>query len=293
MAKPFGRYEIGFLDHPKFLALSGNAISLWWEGKNYCDKHFTDGLIPASALKYFRFRGEKTVRQLMTSCGVKADGETAYGPLWEPHPVGYKMHDYLDHNDCRDVIMARMDRADRRREEERDRKAGWRKSKDAKKAGDGLVSHGTETDLSHGTKTGQSHGTVRSTTQHNTTSTSTSANADVARARPQSATLVTKRRGDAAWEGPRGLYVLHTQHQQFVASRHGDEAAVLAFYSDVGELWGYGVMKDANINPDMPKFWNARFAEKWPPTEAPPASRSSEPEWVRKARERKAAEAQP
>jgi hypothetical protein len=252
----------------------------------------TDGLIPTTALKYFRFRGEKAVKQLMTSCGVKADGETAYAPLWEPHSVGYKMHDYLEHNDCRDAILARMERADQRRLDERDRKAEWRSKKDAKRARHESAERGTETDLSHGTGTGQSHGTVRSTTQHNTTSTSTSANADVARA-SRAASIQGRMRPNAAWQGPRGLYVLQTQHQQFVESRNGDEPAVLAFYGEVAEVWGYGVMKDANIDPNQPRFWNARFAEKWPPAAVTAAtSRSTEPEWARKARERKAAEAQ-
>ena len=111
MAKPWGRIELGYLNHPKFLALNANAICLWHEGKNYCDAHQTDGLIPTGALKAFRFRGQKSVEGLMTSCGQKPGG-APWAPLWEVHAVGYKMHDYLDYNDCREVVLARLQDAE-------------------------------------------------------------------------------------------------------------------------------------------------------------------------------------
>lgn len=127
MPKPWGKYEIGYIDHPKFLALTANAHSLWWEGKNYCDKHLTDGLIPNDALKRFRFRGAKSVELLIASCGEKADGE-AYAPLWEEHPGGFKMHDYLDHNPCRDERMAGLNRSDAKRKADRERMAEKREA---------------------------------------------------------------------------------------------------------------------------------------------------------------------
>jgi uncharacterized protein YdaU (DUF1376 family) len=89
-----------------------------------------------------------------------------------------------------------------------------------------------------------------------------------ARARP--APLVQRRRLDAAYEGPRGLYVLQTQHGQFVASRNGNEAEVLAFYETVAEAWGHGERRNDNIDPNMPRFWNERYAEHWPPAKAKP-----------------------
>lgn len=105
--KPWAKVEIGRMRHPKFLALSGNAIALWDEGKDYCDEHQTDGIIPGEALKTFRFRGVKSIALLIQSCGQKTDG-TPYAPLWTAHAHGYRMHDYLDHNDCREVVLARI-----------------------------------------------------------------------------------------------------------------------------------------------------------------------------------------
>lgn len=114
MSKPWAKYEIDFLDHSKFLALTANAICLWLEAKNYCDKYHTDGMFPREALKTFRFNGSKAVDLLMRSCGQKPSGE-AYAPLWEFLDLGggtYRMHDYLVHNDCREVVLERIEDAD-------------------------------------------------------------------------------------------------------------------------------------------------------------------------------------
>jgi hypothetical protein len=176
MAKPWARTRIGYMRHPKFLALSGNAISLWHEGKDYCDEHHTDGLIPRDALRTFRFNGRATVDSLMRSCGQKPDG-TPYAPLWEPHTVGFRMHDYLDHNDCRDAILARIKGADDRRKAERDRKAEWRQKKADKSA---RVPRNVPRDKSRDTPR-DSDGTVRTMSRSTTeTDTDTDKNKSIA-----------------------------------------------------------------------------------------------------------------
>lgn len=119
--------------HAKFLALNGNAIALWDEIKDYCDEHHTDGLVPTEAFKTFRFSGKKSMELLTASCGQKPDG-TPYAPLLEPHVVGWKMHDFLDHNDCREEVLARFAMAESRREEDKARKALARAAKKAKSA---------------------------------------------------------------------------------------------------------------------------------------------------------------
>jgi hypothetical protein len=136
LAKPWARYEIGFLQHAKFLALNANAICLWVEGKNYADTHATDGLLPTAVVKNFRFYSRKAVGLLMQSVGRKSELET-YAPLWEAHEVGYKMHDYLEHNDCREIVLERQAQADEREEQrrlyDRDYKAKMREAKKAKR----------------------------------------------------------------------------------------------------------------------------------------------------------------
>lgn len=135
--KPWARIEINYINHPKFLALNANAISLWHEGKNYSDMHHTDGMIPREALKTFRFNGAKGVALLTRSCGLKPNGEP-YAPLWEAMDIGgvphFKMHDYLDHNDCREVVLARLAAADEERERDRERKSVARAAKKTKAA---------------------------------------------------------------------------------------------------------------------------------------------------------------
>lgn len=138
MAKPWGRYEIDFLDHPKFRALHANSFFLWWEVKNYCDKFHTDGRFPREMLRTFRHHSSKAIGQLTMSCGVKPNGDP-YAPLWEPQDIGgvayLKMHDYLDHNDCRDEVLARIqdaeDKAAIRRAKDRERQAQYRAERKA------------------------------------------------------------------------------------------------------------------------------------------------------------------
>ena len=136
MPKPWAKYEIGFIRHAKFLCLSGNAIALWWEGKNYCDEHLTDGFFPREALRTFRFRAPRSVELLMQSCGVKPNGE-AYAPLWDAIDIGgvpyIRMHDYLLHNDCREVVQKRMQAADEKTQANRTRLSAWRDAKKAKR----------------------------------------------------------------------------------------------------------------------------------------------------------------
>lgn len=148
MAKPWGKYEIDYLDHPKFRALNANAIVLWMEAKNHCDKFQTDGRFPVAVVRTFRYYSVKGVELLTRSCGVKPNGEH-YAALWGAIDIGgvryYVMHDYLDHNDCRDEVLARIadaeTRAELRRLKDRERKqqdrADRKAALDKLKNGDG------------------------------------------------------------------------------------------------------------------------------------------------------------
>lgn len=129
MAKPWAKLEINYINHPKFLALTANAICLWHECKNYCDMHLTDGLIPTEAFKTFRFNGRKSL-DLLTQPIKKLNGEP-YAPFLEAHPVGYRLHEYLEHNDCREVVLERIAKADASKEADKKRKADARAAKAA------------------------------------------------------------------------------------------------------------------------------------------------------------------
>jgi hypothetical protein len=99
---PWVRIDENAMDHPKFIALSANAFRLWVEGMTYCQKHLTDGLIPRSALKGFRYFSPASMRLLLDSL---APGK---GPLWHQGQNGdIEVHDYMDWNICRDTVMAK------------------------------------------------------------------------------------------------------------------------------------------------------------------------------------------
>ncbi len=147
MAKPWARYEVGFINHPKFKLLSGNAIGLWLEGKNHADEHLTDGFLPLGVLKGFRFYSKPAYTALTTSIGQKDSTGEPYAPLWEPCDGGVMMHDYLEHNPTGEAIRARQDAAEERRKQERERKRQWRERKGERRrvtpvSGD--MSHGTD-----------------------------------------------------------------------------------------------------------------------------------------------------
>lgn len=99
---PWMKQERDYIDHAKFLALSDGAFRLWHEGKCYAERFLTDGLLPDPVVRSFRSYSAKRVKELSTVLG----GYEA--PLWEPVGGGYRMHDYLRYNDCRQKVEARM-----------------------------------------------------------------------------------------------------------------------------------------------------------------------------------------
>ena len=86
----------------------------------------------------------------------------------------------------------------------------------------------------------------------------------------RSAPIARRRNLNAAYEGPRGLYVLQGQHQKFLDLHNGavTEAELFTWYELVAEEWATGARKAEQPDANLPKFWDARFAERWPPTKA-------------------------
>jgi hypothetical protein len=163
MPRPWGRYAQNFINHPKFIVLSARAICLWLEGKNYADIHLTDGFLPRYAVRTFRFHSPTRVEELQKT----VIGHTA--PLWESHALGFTMHDYLDYNDSREIVLERIqnanDTAGTRRAGNRDRQARFRANRKQELAtlegklprndSDGLhnVPNGVTSPIPTGTKT--------------------------------------------------------------------------------------------------------------------------------------------
>jgi hypothetical protein len=270
--------------HPKFLALNGNAIGLWHEGKDYCADHNTDGLIPLYALKTFRFAGKKTIALLATSIGLKDDG-TRYAPLWETHDVGYKMHDYLDHNDCREAIIARMEKADEHRLLDRRRKAQYRLQQEERRKTDARLSH----DLSTGTNAGQdaltSTESPRPTTTTTTTATSTPTSVGVARARTAPLVTPPREHRSIAFETEIGVHVPRFLHDREFRPRLMNADALTESQADTRLMAWYRETElrfaGKRIGDKPPDFWRARFEEWQGRTEMAIAPSRHQPAWLK------------
>lgn len=88
------------ITHPKIVGLSDKCFRLWVWGLSYSQQHLTDGALPAAALP------PRLLAAVDRLIEVK---------LWEPLPgIGWKVHDYLDWNDSREVILAKRDGARQR-----------------------------------------------------------------------------------------------------------------------------------------------------------------------------------
>lgn len=99
----------------------------------------------------------------------------------------------------------------------------------------------------------------------------------------RSPSVIRRRRLDAAFEHECGIYLPQRAHDDFAALHPGED--LFAWFMAVCEAW-----KGRNTGADMFRFWKARHDERWPPEIPVAAVRSNEPEWVRKVRERKAAQ---
>lgn len=79
--------------------------------------------------------------------------------------------------------------------------------------------------------------------------------------------LQSRRRRDAAFEGPR-VYVPQRAHADFLAFRGGPAAQseLFEWYEQVSNEWFEGIRKADEPGADMFAFWKARYAERWPAT---------------------------
>jgi hypothetical protein len=92
------RIHDGAMGNLKIMRLSNSAFRLWIRGLCYCQTHLTDGLIPREALKFLD--AKRADVDVLSS--VLVPGKSS---LWERiESFGFKVHDYLDWNDSREVV---------------------------------------------------------------------------------------------------------------------------------------------------------------------------------------------
>ena len=104
------RIHDGAMQNMKVSRLSDSAFRLWIRGLCYCQTALTDGLIPREALG--QMGAKRRDVDMLSSILVAGTA-----PLWEPHPIGFKVHDYLAYNDCRDKVLERQAEVRRRKAE--------------------------------------------------------------------------------------------------------------------------------------------------------------------------------
>lgn len=103
------RLEDTFPDHPKVAGLSDGAFRVFVEGLCYCNRHLTDGALPApcrlpagSKAGTFRRRANELVR----------------AGLWTPDGAGWRVHDYEKYQPTRAQVLRQRELArDRKRRE--------------------------------------------------------------------------------------------------------------------------------------------------------------------------------
>lgn len=90
------RIHDGAMTHPKIVGLSDKAFRLWIWGLSYSQQHLTDGLLPSAAVP-LRLK--------------RAAGDLVRMTLWDNHDLGFKVHDYLDWNDSRELVLKKRNEA--------------------------------------------------------------------------------------------------------------------------------------------------------------------------------------
>ncbi len=85
------RIHDGAMTHPKIVGLTDKAFRLWVWGLSYSQQHLTNGSITIAAAKLTRVF---SAAQLLVQ-----------EKLWDATPGGFQIHDYLDWNDSKEVVI--------------------------------------------------------------------------------------------------------------------------------------------------------------------------------------------
>jgi hypothetical protein len=114
----FAQFDDNFGDHPKNAALSDAAFRLQATAILYCNKHLTDGYVPAGDVP-------RLVRRFRKAAVVELISAGHWSPVEMPGTgvLGYQVHDYLDWNPTRAVVLERKEKAKKR-------KADWQARQD-------------------------------------------------------------------------------------------------------------------------------------------------------------------
>ncbi len=103
----FAQFDDAFADHRKVAGLSDAAFRLHVAGILYCSRHLTDGFIDGIEVPRLVRRFRKAALTELVEAG-----------LWRDQAeLGFVIHDYLDWNPSRDVVLERKEKAKKRKAE--------------------------------------------------------------------------------------------------------------------------------------------------------------------------------
>lgn len=106
-------------NHPKILKAGPEAAWLWTCAIAYCQNHLTDGYVPVVALATMgAFKNPRAAAERCVDARVRPEG----AGLFERRGEDYAVHDYLDDNPSKAVVLARRAKAAARKARERARK---------------------------------------------------------------------------------------------------------------------------------------------------------------------------
>jgi hypothetical protein len=126
------RIHDGAMTHPKVIGLSDKAFRLWIWGLSYTQQHLTDGEIIQVAVP----------RRLR-----RAAADLVRVGLWDEQVSGFQIHDYLDWNDSREVVLRKRDEAKSRMAAARERASLTVRTNNSRTSHEVLRGLGKSTDL--------------------------------------------------------------------------------------------------------------------------------------------------
>ena len=94
----WAKLDDSFFEHPKAVAVTPTARLLFLVSLAHSAKHLTDGVVAAGYLPTIRASAGASKRHV---------AELVKIGLWEDHPDGYFIHDWLDYNPPAERVLAK------------------------------------------------------------------------------------------------------------------------------------------------------------------------------------------
>lgn len=136
---PWGRLDDSLYDHPKLDLIPVDdrlaAVGLWARALSWCNRFLTDGLVPRDRVA--KLDGSTLLADRLVVAG-----------LFDDVPSGYRIHDFLEFNDSRQMVLER-------RAKEAARKAAYRAAKASPNGTPNGTTGGTDEDATHDVPAGQ------------------------------------------------------------------------------------------------------------------------------------------